>query len=427
MTGIDELTEVYLQDTPIESAGPAGQLGALAPRIELLDLSNTLLPSWDAVAAVAAELPSMVQLRLCKNRLASPVATLTVSPNPMRHLLRLFLNESAPSIEELEAIAPCLPNLEELHLCTNKIVTLAPTGGGGAAAQGGGSDEASADIIDAAAGGAAQPRRPLNLPTSLKLINLEDNLLTSWEDVLTVSHLPHLETLFLSSNQIGAPTAAPEGAFPSLKTLYLGKNMVNAWSGIDALGTLPRLTDLRIRHNPLFNGEQALHSRQLVMSRLGTVVRLNGTTITERERLIAERFYLQKHAQEWWAAKDAGVGGQRVFAKTHPAFARLVGVHSEPDKPVAAVTAIKEGFVSLTAKLLGKEETKTIQLPARTTVARLRQVLKAKKVLAARTQAKAKIMYSDLKEGAVPIELDDDLRDLAHFEVYEGTITISGV
>lgn len=130
MTGIDELTEVYLQDTPIESAGPAGQLGALAPRIELLDLSNTLLPSWDAVAAVAAELPSMVQLRLCKNRLASPVATLTVSPNPMRHLLRLFLNESAPSIEELEAIAPCLPNLEELHLCTNKIVTLAPTGGG---------------------------------------------------------------------------------------------------------------------------------------------------------------------------------------------------------------------------------------------------------------------------------------------------------
>ena len=178
--------------------------------------------------------------------------------------------------------------------------------------------------------------------------------------------------------------------------------------------------------HPLFDGVQALHSRQLVMSRLATVQRLNGTTITDRERLISERFYLQKHAQEWWAAKDGGIGGQEVFANAHPAFSRLVGVHSEPDKPVAAVTAIKDGFVSLTAKLLGKEDTKTIQLPARTTVARLRQVLKAKKVLAARTQTKARIIYSDVK-GTAPIELDDDLRDLAHFEVHEGTITVEDV
>merc|ERR1712166_737402 len=310
---------------------------------------------------------SMVQLRLCKNRLLSPsFSMVTVSPSPLRHLLRLFLNESAPSIEQLEAIAPCLPNLQELHLCTNKITTLAPAAQ--AVLQPTSSPAAAADAAGGAGsdGATAAPplrRRPLMLPTSLTLINLEDNMLTSWEDVLTIAHLPKLETLFLSSNQLSAPTPAPEGAFPALKTLYLGKNMINAWSGIDALGTLPNLTDLRIRHNPLFDGAQALHSRQLVMSRLATVQRLNGTTITDRERLISERFYLQKHAQEWWAAKDGGVGGQEVFEKTHPAFSRLVVVQSEPDKPVAVMTAIKDGFVSLTVKLLGKEETKTIQLP----------------------------------------------------------------
>jgi hypothetical protein len=63
-----ELKQVYLQDTPISNAGAPGTLNSLAPMIEALDVSNTLLSSWDAMAEVAIELPLLQTLRSCKNR-----------------------------------------------------------------------------------------------------------------------------------------------------------------------------------------------------------------------------------------------------------------------------------------------------------------------------------------------------------------------
>jgi hypothetical protein len=69
----------YLQDTPIASAGEPGVLAKMAPMIQRFDLSNTLLASWDAVGEVASELPAMISLRLCKNRLATPFSILTLA------------------------------------------------------------------------------------------------------------------------------------------------------------------------------------------------------------------------------------------------------------------------------------------------------------------------------------------------------------
>jgi hypothetical protein len=48
--------------------------------------------------------------------------------------------------------------------------------------------------------------------------------------------------------------------------------------------------------------------------------------------------------------------------------------------------------------------------------------------LAARSAAQAKLLYTEsvgaAESESAPIVLDDDLRDLAHFEVKVGTITI---
>jgi hypothetical protein len=152
-------------------------------------------------------------------------------------------------------------------------------------------------------------------------------------------------------------------------------------------------------------------------------VRLNGTDVTTRERMIAERFYLSSHAGEWWDAKEAGGRKCDEFCAKHPQYKALIAAHAEPDKPVAAVKAIKAGFVSLTIQPIGAASAKVIQLPARTTVARLRQILQAKKALPPRSQVKAALIYIDLASGSEQ-PLDDDLRDLCFFEMTQGSIKV---
>jgi len=65
----------------------------------------------------------------------------------------------------------------------------------------------------------------------------------------------------------------------------------------------------------------------------------------------------------------------------HPGFHKLVAAHGEPDKPQPATVAIKEGFVALRATTHVGSAVKKINIPATTTVAKLRQVLKAKKIV----------------------------------------------
>ena len=56
-------------------------------------------------------------------------------------------------------------------------------------------------------------------------------------------------------------------------------------------------------------------------------------------------------------------------------------------------------------------------------MARLRQILKAKKALSPRSQTKAALIYIDLASGSEQ-PLDDDLRDLSFFEVKLGSIKV---
>lgn len=187
----------------------------------------------------------------------------------------------------------------------------------------------------------------LQLPSVTTLI-LDNNLFTSLaflSDVL--SAFPGLKVLSLESNQISSiglssdeGSDEPTGSFPQLESLNLSHNLIKDYSFVDDLRRLfPRLTSLRVSNNPFFtslanihppNHEELLPSRatgsstpssgllaplsapprvsrtdaaySLTLARIPTLLTLNHSTITSRDREEGEIYYTSLAERELSAA-----------------------------------------------------------------------------------------------------------------------------
>ena len=78
--------------------GVQGELGAAAPAIEDLDLSNNLLGRWDDVEALCRELPALHTLNVSQNLLAAPSARPSMQFSAMR---RLVLNQCLLGVDQV--------------------------------------------------------------------------------------------------------------------------------------------------------------------------------------------------------------------------------------------------------------------------------------------------------------------------------------
>ncbi len=88
--------------------GLPGELRALAPCIQELDLADNLLPSWTEAARLAQELPELASLDLSLNRMAWPLAR--PAPDavaPFMRLETLVLNQCCLSWHEVTSCGMC--------------------------------------------------------------------------------------------------------------------------------------------------------------------------------------------------------------------------------------------------------------------------------------------------------------------------------
>ena len=99
--------------------GPPGELRALAPCIQDLDLADNLLPDWSEAARLAQELPELASLDLSLNRMAWPPARPALDAvAPFMRLETLVVNQCCLSWQEVSPIACC-------GLCCTNSVTFA--------------------------------------------------------------------------------------------------------------------------------------------------------------------------------------------------------------------------------------------------------------------------------------------------------------
>ncbi|KAL1732491.1 hypothetical protein EV714DRAFT_206804 [Schizophyllum commune] len=309
---LTRLREVSLDNELVATCdSPPGTIRQACPNIRGLDLSKCLIPSWDVVADIAAELPNLQRLALNYTRLQMPrdPARLTAA---FPRLTELLLNATLTPWAHMQEITAPMPRLEAIEMGYNHLTDLTP----------------SAECT-------AHP--------GIRAINLEGNECADWAASGSsaclnsyVTIICRLQRLTLAGNGIQSipPCRDPSRALKSMQHLSLATNEINSWSDIDALhGWCPTLESLSLADNPIIaDAKQALHARLFVIARIPTLTQLDGSGISPKERTDSELFYISHISSQTYPSAA-------VRDLEHPQYRRLCEKYGTApdvaDRPVA--------------------------------------------------------------------------------------------
>ena len=124
---------------------------------------------------------------------------------------------------------------------------------------------------------------PLTGLTNLKILSLGRNSIKKIEKLEDIAGT--LEELWISYNQIS--TLDGIGSLPNLEVLYLGNNTIKHWTEVDKLRDLPKLRDLLLFGNPIYDEFDKAQARIGVIKRLPDLAKLDGDMVKPGERELA--------------------------------------------------------------------------------------------------------------------------------------------
>ncbi|KAF2460934.1 hypothetical protein BDY21DRAFT_314817 [Lineolata rhizophorae] len=288
------------------------------PNILELDISRNLFEKWGEVVSICEQLEHLGGLRVGENRFRD----ISLTDSDVAHCKHIFNKVKDLSLEvtlldwnESVSLANLFPNITSLSLSGNQYTTL-----------------------------------PLGyLSSPITVLTLQDNKFSTLTDLLPLTRLATLQRLILKQNKISDATKPeerdPTGSknklpiFPvSVTDVDLSHNAISTWCFIHALGeAFPGLTSLRVAHNPLYRDlrHPADDSRpltaddgyMLTVARLPKLKSLNFSTITDKDRLNAESYYLSLIAAELSANPASS---EPAILARHPRFAALCAEYGDP-------------------------------------------------------------------------------------------------
>lgn len=280
----------------------------VSPRIIELDLSRNLFEHWQEIATICSQLEYLQSLRVDGNRFGACSLSASESEffqSVFGKIKNLSLEDTLMPWVDVVKIASLFGSLRTLALSGNHFRTLTGTG---------------LDVF----------------PHTVTQLTLEYNDFTSLDDISVLSNLKNLRKLVLKNNIISSPGL--DGLeFPwTLSDIDLSHNEIDEWSFISALSTVfPGMGSLRIAHNPLFGNLHASDGRllsaddgyMLTIARLSHLKTLNYSSISDKDRLNAESYYLSLIAQELSLAPQSE---EQSIAAHHPRYRELCEEYGEP-------------------------------------------------------------------------------------------------
>ncbi|KAF9146581.1 hypothetical protein BG015_011564 [Linnemannia schmuckeri] len=398
---------VGLANTNVSTAADFEETQKACPEIQDLDLSSTLIATWQDLADIVAPLSKLTVLRISRDRFHP----LTVQPS----FEYAFKNIRCLAMNRVNMLEPSLPNLEILQFGFNLLTEL------------GKSDE-STPVADQKIKGFAK----------LEDLHLEGNKLMDWNQILRLSRLPKLKSLDLSENRI-ANVIGPQDPedFKHLESLRINDNDLKEWSSIDQLGHYTSLKSLWIQNNPIMtqtaedttadtSGKPDV--RTITIARMAHITQLNGTEILTKNRIDAELYYLKNAALSTVGFEPAAI---QAF---HPRFEQLCELHGRPDtsdeRRKATSDLLKDRLLNITFVTKDK-----VDGPVKTSVQRgvlgsmtVRNVknLVQKLLRVPAMRQELLFMAEDPVYAGVmhKVFLKDDLRMLSHYDIEDGTEVI---
>jgi len=127
----------------------------------------------------------------------------------------------------------------------------------------------------------------------LRVLDLSFCNLKSWDQICFFGKFSALTDIILDGNEFREVLPFDSSDFIHLNRISLSNTRFESWSLFDSLNSLPCLHHLRITHIPLFYGKGSSEVRPIIIGRLKSLQFLNGSCISEKERIASERVYLK--------------------------------------------------------------------------------------------------------------------------------------
>jgi hypothetical protein len=370
-------------------------IGEVLAHVQSLDLSEALVSSWDDVTDIVSRLNHLISLDVSGNRMQMPVGGGVGLNNAFDKLTQLKMGyQDIRDWNKVLAIASGLPNLEYLSVVANGFAEIGPL--------------------------------PEGTFQKLESIDLSANPIGDWANVLRFSKLPKLVGINVASCNISCvsfPDDGEETLFPALYTLNLSHNLLKDWDSIGRLNRL-RITDLRLRSNPVMETLEGGRCRQLLVASIATLIVCNGTTVDRVERRGAEIDYWKLYGQKYLGLKDQEE--KDAFAARHPRYSEFVIKYGDPDdidvNKVEDVT-IKGNLISVKIECPSKPGFKTVvkRLPPTMQVRKLRPLLQ--RVVGQRGHdlqlSYICMVYPDLVQ-----QMNDELKEIDYYSLKNDDVII---
>lgn len=394
---LEELGTVVLTQWMIWGTDEADLMNLL-PRLHSVDVSNSLLSSWTAVADITCQLPSLRFLNLSGNMLSIPDHPEELKES-LRHVVHLVLNNML-IYSWLDLLTCCImfPDLRNLQVAFNKLEALGPI--------------------------------PCGRFDCLEELDIGENPISSWEEICHLGSLPRLESLNANSCCLkrvafsSTPSTDKTPLFPHLKHLMLANNPLDTWECTGELNKLMKLEYLVISYNV----KTSPYFQEFTFARISNLKVLNRSELSLKEKRDCELFYLKTFSCEYY--KSGGKEDQepdslsQEFKEKHPTYLKLIKAHGAPMDDTNFKTQKSQKLKDLKVELKiitpcepeREESFKSFLLT--TKVAKVKMMLK--RHLKINPSLSLKLSYSSNKGGDFEIPLDNDQQDLAFYSIENG-------
>ncbi|KZV33102.1 hypothetical protein F511_03368 [Dorcoceras hygrometricum] len=260
---------------------------------------------------------------------------------------------------------------------------------------------------------------------SLRLLNLENNCIASWDEIKKLSQLNSLEQLILSNNELNHiryPDCGAYTDFKSLRGLLLASNKIEDLESIDSLNSFPSLMEVRLSGNPIADLGEGGIPRFVFIARLSKIKIFNGSEISPRERKDSEIRYVRMVMSKCRGSPDE-------TRKLHPRFAELKSTHGIEDEKQSIGASgnqkMASGLISISLKCIGasmgEKPILVKKLPATTTVGKLKNLCESFFKL----KSVRPILFLQEEGSPVPTLLNDDMESLMELGIgNESTILV---
>ncbi|PKI47402.1 tubulin-folding cofactor E [Punica granatum] len=397
---LGQLEEMKGASLAFGGVSSVGNIDGVVPNLQELDMTGNLLSDWKDIAILCEQLPALTVLNLSYNLMKANIPELP----QLKHLRILVLNNTGMKWTHVYLLKGSLPLIEELHLMGNKISEINPT------------KSFAVEGFD-----------------SLRLLNLEDNSIAEWDEILKLCQLKSLEQLHLNKNCLKRIFYPDDDIlhekfvqesftpFQNLRCLLLGGNLIEDVASVDSFNFFPQLVDVRLSENPVTDPGRGGIPRFVQVARLAKVQVLNGSEVSPRERKESEIRYVR-------LVMSKCTGNPEEARRIHPRFAELKQLHGiEDERPSIGSTGpqkMASGLISVTLKCvgpsIGEKPQQTKKLPATTTVGKLKLLcenfFKLKSI-------RPKLFLEE--EGSpLPVLLDDEMASLLDLGIGNGSVIL---